>query len=228
MIFNMPNMKHKSSKRRKLRSSVPHSGQPNDALVYQGDGRVCSITQGLIALRALPTGDKVIKMEQVVPFYASFSSSTTSTTGRVYSFQLSDMGQSAALSTAFDQYRILGVEVLISPRELSNTELLDMTSAIDFDGFSGTPTAAIIQDYSTCMTCSTNQQMLRKFRPAWANSVYGSSTTTNYSHGPADQWLDMQYTGIPHYGLILFIGITPAVYDFRVDVKYTFEVRLLR
>jgi hypothetical protein len=221
----MRNNKRKPRRRGKA-NSTPHVAQPNTPVIYKGDGRVNAMTFGMLSLRASPQGDRSLRLETVVPFASAFSTSASVVTSKVYTFQLSDIANATSLSALFDQYRILGVQVLLSPRETTQSELLDFTTAIDFDGSASAPTANSIQQYSTALTCSTNQQQLRSFRPMWANQVY--NTTTAYSAGPANQWLDLAYPSVPHYGLLVFIGVTPSVFDFRVDIKYTYEVRLLR
>jgi hypothetical protein len=214
----------KSNKRNN--KNKPNAREPNKALVYKNDGQVCSMNMGLLSLRSTITGDRRVRMEQVIPYWQTFTTSTSAATSKSYTFQMSDLTGIADIASVFDNFRILGVEVLISPRIVGpNTDLLDLTTAIDFDG-NPPPTASGIAQYSTALTTSTNQQQIRSFRPMWANQVY--NTTTAYSNGPSDQWLDIAYPTIPHYGLLLYSGIATTATDFRIDVKYTFEVRLIK
>jgi hypothetical protein len=202
----------------------PNAREPNKTLIYKNDGRVSSMNLGLLSLKSMITGDRRVRMEQVVPYWQTFTTSTSAVTSKVYTFQLSDINGLTEIAAVFDNFRILGVEVLISPRNVApTTDLLDLTTAIDFDGGTA-PSASSIAQYSTALTASTNQQQMRSFRPMWANQVYNG--TTAYSNGPSDQWLDIAYPTIPHYGLLLYSGIATTATDFRIDVKYTFEVRL--
>jgi hypothetical protein len=212
----------KSNKRNN--KNKPNAREPNKTVVYKNDGQVCSMNMGLLSLRATITGDRRVRMEQIVPYWQTFSTSTSAVTSKSYAFQISDLTGITDIASVFDNFRILGVEVLISPRIVGpNTDLLDLTTALDFDG-NPAPTASGIAQYSTALTTSTNQQQIRSFRPMWANQVY--NTTTAYANGPSDQWLDIAYPTIPHYGLLLYSGIATTATDFRIDVKYTFEVRL--
>lgn len=75
-----------------------------------------------------------------------------------------------------------------------------------------------------CFIMQPNKMYKINMKPAILNQTYRTEATTGYSpHW--NQWIDMQQTNVPHYGLKYVIdtqGQTPHDYPFKVRMEYRY------
>jgi len=132
-----------------------------------------------------------------------------------------------AYKTLFDQYRILGVELLFKPMiysAVSQVLPVDFATAVDFDNKVTPSTIAAVCSYSTAVVQSSFQYVRRAFKPRPASTYYATAITSGYGIGEYGAWMDCSYDTVPHYGLLYYLSINAgAVYNIQVDAKYTIE-----
>lgn len=70
-------------------------------------------------------------------------------------------------------------------------------------------------------------------KPRTAQEIFRSAVTTGYGQGPRNQWLDIAFGDLPHYGLIgVFESIQPnagaAIIYLRMEVTYYIKTKGVR
>lgn len=132
---------------------------------------------------------------------------TTSTSNAVFTacqFQVSGMGNISALQALFDQYRIVGVEVLIVPQSnfvaaAATATAGMMHSVVDYDDATPLANEQNALDYQNCLSSSASDGHFRKFIPHAALAAYaGAFNAYNNVESP---WIDAAYPAVQHYGL---------------------------
>lgn len=140
-----------------------------------------------------------------------------------YTFSLSNLANASDISNLFDQYRILQVTVSITAITAGATG--SIYTAFDFDDIS-TPTGInSMLEYDTLQVSSSSIVTQRTFTPRVLSEVYNSAVNTAYST-IARPWLDSSYMAVPHYGLKVFIPITPGpTYNYQVVADFVLQGR---
>jgi hypothetical protein len=114
------------------------------------------------------------------------------------------MGNISALQALFDQYRIVGVEVLIVPQSnfvaaAATATAGMMHSVVDYDDATPLANEQNALDYQNCLTSSASDGHFRKFVPHAAVAAYsGAFTSFTNVESP---WIDAAYPSVQHYGL---------------------------
>jgi len=128
-----------------------------------------------------------------------------------YSFQLSDLDNSADLSQLFDQYKIEAVGVSIRPVNNaiglftnSTTSMSDFYCVIDYDDNNALTSTAQARQYDNCMTLMPAESGYRMFKPRVAAALYQGGFT-GYGN-LKDQWIDLASNSVNHYGIKIAIG----------------------
>lgn len=122
-----------------------------------------------------------------------------------YYFKLSDF-QSSDLSALFDQYRFVGIEFKMLPRDTqyspgsSSPAPQYIISAVDYDDASPPTDETTLFQYQNCQTHPFDKPWVRRFRPNMAMGAYASSAFTSYANRTL-QWIDVASPDVEHYGM---------------------------
>jgi len=121
-----------------------------------------------------------------------------------YNFVVNSMGNISALQTLFDQYRIVGVEVMICPQvnfiAAGTTATAGMLhSVVDYDDGTVLTSEQAALDYQNCLSSSFSDGHYRKFIPHAALAAY-SGAFTSYNN-VVSPWIDAAYPSVNHFGV---------------------------
>lgn len=188
-----------------------------------GDGHTEAQTVAIMRLQCMFKMPR-IKVDVIIPSFATIAANTVTPTFGGLSFQIADVfAAQPAYADLFDQYRILAVDCLFKPTS-SVSSYPDFITAIDYDNSPAVSTAGAISVYSTAVACSSNQFVRRRFKPRAAITYFNTAVTSGYGLQDYGAWMDCAYPRTPHYGLIYWVGVVLNTnYNITVDVKYTVE-----
>lgn len=130
-------------------------------------------------------------------------------------FTVNGLPQTSALTSVFDQYRILGVEVFLNPHTTIGESFATTGppsglaySVIDYDNSSTPSTVAQMLSYATCITSPITSRIRRCLRPRMALAAY-SGAFTSYANMQGE-WIDAVSPSVQHYGLKVLLDIGTA------------------
>lgn len=157
--------------------------------------------------------------------------STTLETIKNYIFKLSDVSNSADLTSSFDAYRIKRVDVYFTPRVnytpdasvLTNAQLW---TACDFDGNTVT-TLTETAAYDSAQLHDARTSFVVSLKPRAALATY-SGAFTSYAEAPPDQWIDCASPSVEHYGLITAMSAQPVATVINVAARFYIELKRSR
>lgn len=160
-------------------------------------------------------------------------------TGFSFSFQISDINNSASIGNLYDQFRLNAVKITFWPQldsySTTNTSSATNTpiiyTAIDFDNAATPSNAGTLDQYTTLKKSYFKRPHSRYFHPQALAAMYLSSTQTGY-YNVRKPWVNMTNQALPHYGIIGAIISTNSadtVEQFvRVTCTYYFQCRNVR
>lgn len=211
-------------KKRKQRSKRSTAFDDQAVVILPGDGKVVAASIGNLALRPTWRVPK-LKLSTIVTNFQVFTTGTIAGSAGQLTFSVGDVfSLHPALNSMFDQYRILGVEVLFRNATANLDSVLGgrCLTAIDFDSRSVPGSALDMNQYSTLVGTSVKQNHSRKFVPRCLNFVYNTASSSAYSLANPGMWNNCGYPNVPHYGLLYWIDPV-AVMTYAIDVKYDIE-----
>lgn len=173
--------------------------------------------------------NKPFKVLQTYVVGSPLLSSVTVPTFAAFNFQVASLDQVSTLQALFDQYRILWVEVWLTPRVASpstNANSGLFATVVDYDDSTSLSTFAQALDYENVQVASGFDGQYRKFRPHAAVSAY--SGTFGSFMNMESPWLDAVSTTVQHYGMKTAWTVTDIVYAFDMIVRLTTEWKNLR
>lgn len=158
-----------------------------------------------------------------------------SSIGGSYQFQLSDLPNSGEFTALFDSYRITGVLIKFIPRCTDQTSvngaitsLGDFMFCTDYDD-ANVPGGAseLFQRQSTRIVSSLTRQFKVFLRPRAATAVYNGTGFTAYAQTTKNQWIDVSNPAVPYYGLkwVWQNVVLPASTTALIDVIATYYVK---
>lgn len=133
-----------------------------------------------------------------------------------YSFALSQLPNVSDFTTLFDQYKLTGVKMTLTPA-CSEGILSPLTgtaqplgfsrvhTVIDYDDSAAPTSEDQLLEYGSHKSTAPFQIHSRYIKPKILQEVYRSSLTTAYSP-KSNQYLDTSYTDVPHLGMKLWIS----------------------
>lgn len=161
-------------------------------------------------------------------------------------FKIADLPNVAEFTALFDQYKIWGITVKITPvATMSAAAVAAGTSpstgiilhtCLDYDdatNFAATNTGVdAMREYESYRSYQPyrngGKPITLFFKPRIASNVYGSGAFGSFANMKAP-WLDAASTGVEHYGLKLMMetidGATSAIADFKVEATYHIKMR---
>jgi hypothetical protein len=176
-----------------------------------------------------PSGKFDNVIYNVVDGYTSGSTLTTSTTINsfaAFSFTVSSLADFSSWSGAFDQYRIVAIEVTVLPQP-GNTPGQEghIYSVIDYDDANNLTTLTEATNYPNCVVIQGSKEniLVRSFKPHIAVANYSGSFSS--FNNMCDQWIDSASTGTQHYGLKFAMSPTTSVCSYDFMVKFHMQYR---
>lgn len=139
-----------------------------------------------------------------------------------YSFQLNQLPSVGDFGNLFDQYKITGVKLTLTPAlsegilsPLNNTATAlgysKVHSVIDYDDSQAPTSEDLLLEYGSLKSTAPFQTHTRFIKPKVLHEIYRSAISTSYAP-KSGTYLDMNNTDVPHYGLKVWISApnTPA------------------
>jgi hypothetical protein len=169
----------------------------------------------------------VTQMFDVASF---FPTSVSVPTFSSISVSLSQFDSATSLINVFDQYRILEVEIWITPQTSASVSSRQgqYFTVLDFDDSSNLTSTAQALDYPTCVTTPQSTGHYRRFKPHVAIAAYGGSAFTSFAN-EISPWLDTASSGIPHYGVKIAAGVSnTTIQTFDLTVRCLLAFRSVR
>jgi hypothetical protein len=152
--------------------------------------------------------------------------SATSTQGFARAWTAADILQFNSFSQVFDQYRIDMIECWFTPigPGLSSTYIADTRfySVVDYDDTNTITSAAVIQEYTNCVTTPATNGHYIKFVPhvgvlQYVGALPNSSGNLGLQNKRAG-WNDCAYTNVQHFGVKIVLDPTTSSADIKIDL----------
>jgi len=128
----------------------------------------------------------------------------------------------ADLIGAFDQYRILMIEIVLRPQSNTNTAATsnygELATVLDYDDGTALSTFSAAIQYQNCIVTPGYEQVRRCFKPRVALAAY-SGTFTSYANSPGETWIDSSSTGVKFYGMKYVWTTTSVVCTYDMVVR---------
>jgi hypothetical protein len=161
---------------------------------------------------------------------AQITTSTTLSTFRSYTFQISNLSDLTEMSSVFDQYRITQVDVKFIPNiteSLSSAPLSGgVFSVIDLDDANLFTSITDPLDYNSLSIWKPMETVQLSFKPRLALAAYGSSVFGSFANS-APVWIDCASSTVEHYGLKMAWGTTSTAVTyspvFRLHVEWRMQ-----
>lgn len=136
--------------------------------------------------------------------------------GNAYAFSLSQLPNVSDFTNLFDQYKITGAKLQITPATsegilspLSGTAqplgFSRVHSVIDYDDTSAPTSEDQLLEYGSHKSTAPFQTHTRFIKPKVLQEVYRSTLGTAYAP-KSGQYLDVAYPDIPHYGMKVWVS----------------------
>jgi hypothetical protein len=159
-----------------------------------------------------------------------FPTSTSVPTFSSITVSLSQFDSASSLVQVFDQYRIMEIEIWITPQTSADvsTRQGQYFSVLDFDDATLLSTTAQALDYPTCVATPQSTGHYRRFAPHVAIAAYGGSVFTSFAN-QISPWLDTSSSSIPHYGVKIAAGVSNGtIQTFDLTVRALILFRAVR
>lgn len=152
-----------------------------------------------------------------------------------FSFTLGQLDISAALSTLYDQYRILGVDITFKPQynvdqaNTVNSFLGELLTVIDYDDATVPSSITTLRAYESVVVSNTMTKQHRRFVPKMALAAYSGSLFNAFAN-QSGQWLDLASSSIPHYGIKWALTGSPStnITAYSVEWYVMLELKSIR
>lgn len=136
--------------------------------------------------------------------------------GNAYAFSLSQLPSVSDFTNLFDQYKITGAKLQITPAlsegiasPLAGTSAAlgfsRVHSVIDYDDTSAPTSEDQLLEYGSHKSTAPFQTHTRFIKPKILQEVYRSTLGTAYAP-KSGQYLDVAYPDIPHYGMKVWVS----------------------
>lgn len=165
---------------------------------------------------------------------STFSQAATVDGLYTLSFAASSFNGFSDLTSAFDQYKLMAVDVALEPMFTSTFGATGdiaprLYTAIDYDD-AASVSIANLQAYGSCIVCPPLCGVIRTFVPHQAVALYSGAFTSFGNILP--QWVDAASPGVLHYGLKMGLeaGQTgqTALQRYSIEVTGYFAFRSTR
>ena len=167
---------------------------------------------------------------------STLSSSTTADAVNLFSPRLIDISNYTDYTNAYDEYRIVGVKLRLTPQRKDTVTagaLLEtsIATAIDHNTTThgGLPTYAGLHNYSTFKRSDPYVDHKRYFRPSVMEYTIKDPSVPTYINTPAwKKWIPASESGVFHFGLIIAmnqVSSTSNQQTYSVDATFYLQCR---
>lgn len=176
---------------------------------------------------SVPSAPTHYVFRQLDPSGSTVSGVVGSASYNAHAGQLAFLGNVAAFSALFDQYRIVALRYTLIPRTnvVSGTAYNPpLYTIVDYDDASPLSSRNAFTQRANVTVSQVWQSVSRTFKPHAALAAY-SGAFTSYANATSP-WIDLNSTTVPHYGFKWYIDScnTPApVWD--MEIEYWIEFR---
>lgn len=150
------------------------------------------------------------------------NSVTGSPAGAFKNWTSADISQFSNFAAVFDQYKIVAVEIWISPYGSGSVSGYNPGAAYprwysvtDYDDSNNLTTAAAALQYQNVMVSTLQEGHYRRVRPHIAVAAYGGAFT-QFKNEPSG-WIDCASTSVQHYGVKILVDATGSNNDVRFE-----------
>jgi hypothetical protein len=137
---------------------------------------------------------------------------------------LSDLPDASNYAAVFDQYKIMGVEIQLSPSvaPLGGVYTGHIHTVIDYDDIASiTPAAAL--NYNNCIVSNLQDTLIRTYKPHMAVAAYSGTFASYANMNP--QWIDCASPSVQHYGFKCAVNPTTTALSFDLIAKIWIQFR---
>jgi len=190
-------------------------------------------SRSLVPISRNPDGlaNKIYRMVRWTN-YSTFTNSITLDTIYAQSFKLSDLPDYADFTAAFDQYRIIQVDIWMVPTIMVNTTSVTnlgvLWTVIDYDDATapGTNFIYTLQQYQNAQVHANDGKVkIRSFHPRIAVGLY-SGAFTSFGNLGAETWIDAASPSVQYYGFKAAMSTgSGATLTYYVAAKFIVEFR---
>jgi len=158
-----------------------------------------------------------------------FASSTTASVFAANALLANSFPNFSSLAAAFDQYRVLMIELLLQPRSnfqgTATSDYGQVTTVLDYDDAVVPTSINQLMQYDNQQTVPGYVAIRRCFRPRVAAALYGGGAFTSYGNVPSTEWIDVASNTVPFYGCKLGWTSTSAacIYDLVFRAHFQFR-----
>lgn len=162
--------------------------------------------------------------------FGTFSSNVVGDVSYGQTFSLSQLPNSAELTSLFDFYKLLKVKLIMTPinPHTTATAAYKILSAVDYNDTSA-PNGNDIRQFSNCRVHNLYNDRgfcSRTLKPQVLDTVYNSSVSSGYAQSRPAPWLSTDYPSIPHYSIKFYgDGFSASTGIFKVDVIMTVALK---
>jgi hypothetical protein len=159
---------------------------------------------------------------------AQITTSTSMSSFGIISITASSFPNFSSCAAAFDQYRILQLEILLEPWLTENnaaaTNPGQITTVIDYDDQSVPSSIATLNSYANAIVSNGTQKSRRCFKPRIAVAAYAGAFTS-YANLPSSTWIDCASSSVQYYGEKFGMTATTAIENINLVVRAHFQFR---
>lgn len=188
--------------------------------------RVFNVNTNMPKIANHPSDSQVYKFTRLLKSEALITTSTSLDTTATYTFLLSALPGVTDLTSLFDAYRIVAMEVWFIPRFSTNTDRSYnpgmFCTVVDYDG--GTNNYDELAQFPNAMISSGLDGHYRAWAPAVIMLTPGPSSAAIVT----SPWLDCADTGVAHHGLCIGVTPTSQVQTYDRVVRYHIEFKRVR
>jgi hypothetical protein len=144
------------------------------------------------------------------------------------SVRLADFPNYSELATAYDEYRIMQLQIVFTPTSVNNQHG-SLVTAIDYTDAAAPGALSALYEYQTSEISRAGETTDRCFTPQVAIAAY-SGAFTSYSLKSAP-WISSDYPSVFHYGLkygIVGISGQASYAAYTVSLRATIQFRSVR
>jgi len=206
MLSTIKDRKRLRSRRAK-KNRAKLSDVPHDVVPKTGWNTISTI---------LPSLSPVFKVRSTTVATSVLTATAGAITALSFNFTLSDVDNSSAFTSLFDQYKIDAVTLRVIP--LQNSITLETNSVIttvplycviDYDDSATLSTVAQARGFESCVVVPPGEECVRTFSPRIAIGAY-SGAFTSFANSPA-MWIDAASPAVQHYGAKIIVpGVVAA------------------
>lgn len=148
------------------------------------------------------------------------TSSSGGETNLGMSFTLANIQGISSWLAVFDQYKIAGIEVWITPSSssLAPSDNFRWLSVVDYDD-STSPSFNGLLQYSNVTDCGRNEGVYRNFVPH-INSGVGAGGSTVLSGDVTSPWINSAQSGVNHFGIKFSMSATTTTVVLAVRARF--------